>query len=95
MRQVEFSRTPSALFNDEEVEMLSIDDGRRIAAALAEQESLHSAQARPALTVGRSVDESVVKAPNARPISASAAANIKVEELSADFFLTGSAHHIM
>ena len=75
-----------ALFNDEEVEVLSIDGGRRIAAALGDKKFC-ILRNHGLLTVGRSVEESVgwfvmaervaevhVKAPNAQPISDEAAA---------------------
>ncbi len=70
-----------ALFDDEEVEVLSIDGGRRIAAALGTKKFC-ILRNHGLLTVGRSVEESVgwfvmaervaevhVKAPNGRPIS--------------------------
>ncbi len=76
-----------ALFDDEEVEVLSIDGGKRIAAAPRQQEVLHPAPNHGLLTVGRSVEESIgwfvlaervaevhVKAPNGRAISDEAAA---------------------
>jgi hypothetical protein len=75
-----------ALFDDEEVEVLSIDGGRRIAAALGNKKFC-ILRNHGLLTVGRSVEESVgwfvmaervaevhVKAPNGRPISDEAAA---------------------
>jgi ribulose-5-phosphate 4-epimerase/fuculose-1-phosphate aldolase len=75
-----------ALFDDEEVEVLSIDGGRRIAAALGSKKFC-ILRNHGLLTVGRSVEESVgwfvmaervaevhVKAPNGRPISDEAAA---------------------
>jgi ribulose-5-phosphate 4-epimerase/fuculose-1-phosphate aldolase len=75
-----------ALFDDEEVEVLSIDGGKRIAAALGNRKFC-ILRNHGLLTVGRSVEESVgwfvmaervaevhVKAPNGRPISDEAAA---------------------
>ena len=75
-----------ALFDDEEVEVLSIDGGRRIAAALGSKKFC-ILRNHGLLTVGRSVEESIgwfvmaervaevhVKAPNGRPISDEAAA---------------------
>lgn len=75
-----------ALFDDEEVEILSIDGGKRIAAALGAQK-LCILRNHGLLTVGRSVEEAVgwfvmaervaevhVKAPAGRPISDEAAA---------------------
>jgi ribulose-5-phosphate 4-epimerase/fuculose-1-phosphate aldolase len=75
-----------ALFDDEEVEVLSIDGGKRIAAALGNRKFC-ILRNHGLLTVGRSVEESIgwfvmaervaevhVKAPNARPISDEAAA---------------------
>ena len=75
-----------ALFDDEEVEVLSIDGGKRIAAALGNKKFC-ILRNHGLLTVGRSVEESVgwfvmaervaevhVKAPNARPIFDEAAA---------------------
>ena len=75
-----------ALFDDEEVEVLSIDGGKRIAAALGNRKFC-ILRNHGLLTVGRSVEESIgwfvkaervaevhVKAPNGRPISDEAAA---------------------
>ncbi len=75
-----------ALFDDEEVEVLSIDGGKRIAAALGNRKFC-ILRNHGLLTVGRSVEESIgwfvmaervaevhVKAPNGRPISDAAAA---------------------
>ena len=75
-----------ALFDDEEVEVLSTDGGKRIAAALGDKK-LCILRNHGFLTVGRSVEEAVgwfvmaervadvhVKAPNGIPISDEAAA---------------------
>jgi ribulose-5-phosphate 4-epimerase/fuculose-1-phosphate aldolase len=75
-----------ALFDDEEVEVLSIDGGKRIAASLGDKK-LCILRNHGLLTVGRSVESAVgwfvmaervaevhVKAPNGRPISDEAAA---------------------
>ena len=75
-----------ALFNEEEVEVLSVDGGKRIAAAPGNKKFC-ILRNHGLLTVGRSVEESVgwfvmaervaevhVKAPNGRPISDEAAA---------------------
>jgi len=75
-----------ALFDDEEVEVLTIDGGKRIAAALGDHK-LVILRNHGLLTVGHSVEEAVgwfvmaervgevhVKAPNGRPISDEAAA---------------------
>jgi ribulose-5-phosphate 4-epimerase/fuculose-1-phosphate aldolase len=75
-----------ALFDDEEVEVLSIDGGKRIAAALGNRKFC-ILRNHGLLTVGRSVEESVgwfvmaervaevhVKAPHGRSISDEAAA---------------------
>ena len=80
-----------ALFDDEEVEVLSIDGGKRIAAALGNRKFC-ILRNHGLLTVGRSVEESVgwfvmaervaevhVKAPNGRPISDEAAAACGVD----------------
>ena len=75
-----------ALFDDEEVEVLSTDGGKRIAAALGDAK-LCILRNHGLLTVGRTVEESVgwfvmaervaevhVKAPNGKPISDESAA---------------------
>jgi ribulose-5-phosphate 4-epimerase/fuculose-1-phosphate aldolase len=84
-----------ALFDDEEVEVLSIDGGKRIAAALGNRKFC-ILRNHGLLTVGRSVEESIgwfvmaervaevhVKAPNGRPISDEAAA-LAASTLAAD-----------
>ncbi len=84
-----------ALFDDEEVAVLSIDGGRRIAAALGNRKFC-ILRNHGLLTVGRSVEESIgwfvmaervaevhVKAPNGRPISDEAAA-LAASTLAAD-----------
>ena len=76
-----------ALFDDEEVEVLSTDGGKRIAAALGDAK-LCILRNHGLLTVGRTVEESVgwfvmaervaevhVKAPNGKPISDESAAS--------------------
>ncbi|MFK8025891.1 MAG: class II aldolase/adducin family protein, partial [Ilumatobacter sp.] len=75
-----------AMFDDEEVEVLSIDGGKRIAAALGDAK-LCILRNHGFLTAGTTVESAVgwfvmaervaevhVKAPNGRPISAEAAA---------------------
>ena len=87
-----------ALFDDEEVEVLSVDGGKRIAAALGDAK-LCILRNHGLLTVGRTVEESVgwlvmaervaevhVKAPDGRAISDEAAA-VAASTMSAD--LTG------
>ncbi len=87
-----------ALFDDEEVEVLSVEGGKRIAAALGDAKFCILRNHGP-LTVGRSVEEAVgwfvmaervaevhVKAPNGKPISDEAAA-IAAATMAAD--LTG------
>lgn len=87
-----------ALFDDEEVEVLSVDGGKRIAATLGESK-LCILRNHGTLTVGRTVEEAVgwfvmservaevhVKAPNGKAISDQAAA-IAAETMAAD--LTG------
>jgi ribulose-5-phosphate 4-epimerase/fuculose-1-phosphate aldolase len=79
-------RVDQALFNDEEVEVLSIDGGKWIAAALGNKKFC-ILRTHGLLTVGRSVEESVgwfvmaervaevhVKAPHGRSTSDEAAA---------------------
>ena len=87
-----------SLFDDEEVEVLSTDGGKRIAAALGDAKLCILRNHGP-LTVGRTVEEAVgwfvmaervaevhVKAPDGRPISDEAAA-IAAATMAAD--LTG------